>query len=62
MSLQSLIELKLAAGRLRDDADVAELARENRERLDDVRRHLASTHQQYLTRFEQLLAQIDDSV
>ena len=39
-SLVSLIELKLAAGRVRDEADVVELARENPERTDDIRRHL----------------------
>ncbi|MFV2068892.1 MAG: nucleotidyltransferase domain-containing protein, partial [Pirellulales bacterium] len=35
MSLPSLIELKLAAGRLRDEADVVELLRENRDCLDE---------------------------
>jgi len=61
ISLASLIELKLAAGRLRDEADVVELARENRDRLDDVRRHLESVHPQYASRFEELLGQLDDS-
>jgi hypothetical protein len=58
-SLLSLIELKLAAGRLRDEADVLELARENRDKFDDIRRHLAAAHPQYLTRFEELLTQLD---
>jgi len=62
ISLPSLIELKLAAGRLRDEADVLELARENRDRLDDVRRHLAAVHPQYSSRFEELLGQLDESV
>jgi hypothetical protein len=61
MSLPTLIELKLAAGRLRDEADVVELARENRERLDEIRRHLAAVHSQYLSRFEELLCQLDES-
>ncbi|MEX0643631.1 MAG: hypothetical protein WD468_13085 [Pirellulales bacterium] len=61
MSLSSLIELKLAAGRLRDDADVLELARENRERIEEVRRHLATSHSQYLNRFEELLSHLDES-
>ena len=61
MSLASLIELKLAAGRLRDEADVVELARENREQLEEVRKHLAAVHLQYASRFEELLAQLDDS-
>jgi hypothetical protein len=61
MSLPSLIELKLAAGRLRDEADVVELARENRDQLDEVRRHLESVHPQYASRFEELLGQLDDA-
>jgi hypothetical protein len=36
-SLSSLIELKLAAGRLRDEADVVELARENRDQIEELR-------------------------
>ena len=60
ISFPSLIELKLAAGRLRDEADVLELARENRDRLDEVRRHLATVHPQYATRFEELLRQLDE--
>jgi hypothetical protein len=61
-ALPSLIELKLAAGRLRDEADVVELARENGERIDEFRRHLQSVHPQYASRFEELLKQLDDSV
>jgi hypothetical protein len=60
-SLDSLIELKLAAGRLRDEADVVELARENPERVDDIRRHLHAVHPRYASRFEELLAQVDES-
>ncbi|MCI0331907.1 MAG: hypothetical protein L0228_01620 [Planctomycetes bacterium] len=61
-SLASLIELKLAAGRLRDEADVVELARENPDRLDEVRNHLQAAHPQYANRFEELLSQLDESV
>jgi hypothetical protein len=60
ISLPSLIELKLAAGRLRDDADVLELARENRERIEEIRRHLAEAHPQYEARFSELLVQLDE--
>jgi hypothetical protein len=60
ISLPSLIELKLAAGRLRDEADVVELARENRDRWDEMRRHLQAVHPQYASRFEELLTQIDE--
>lgn len=58
--LLSLIELKLAAGRIRDEADVSELARENRDRLEDIRRHLATVHAQYAHRFDELLMQLGD--
>jgi len=58
--LPSLIELKLAAGRLRDEADVVELARENCDRLDELRRHLTAVHPQYARRFEELLAHLDE--
>ena len=61
ISLPSLIELKLAAGRLRDEADVVELARENPDRLDEIRRHLRQVHARYADRFEELLGQIDES-
>jgi hypothetical protein len=60
-TLPSLVELKLAAGRLRDDADVVELARENRDRVDELRQHLQVVHPQYAARFEELLAQLDDT-
>ncbi len=61
ISLPSLVELKLAAGRLRDEADVIELARENRDHLEQVRQHLAAVHSQYVARFEELLQQLDDT-
>jgi len=60
-SLASLIELKLAAGRLRDEADVVELLRENRDRWDEVRRHLEAVHPQYASRFEVLVQQVDET-
>jgi len=61
ISLPSLVELKLAAGRLRDEADVVELARENRDRVDELRRHLQAVHPQYASRFQEILTQLDDS-
>jgi hypothetical protein len=60
ITLPALIELKLAAGRLRDEADVMELARENRHRIDEIRNHLASIHPRYADRFESILQQLDD--
>ena len=61
IALPSLVELKLAAGRLRDEADVLELARENRERLNEIREHLQQVHEQYLRRFDELVTQLDDA-
>jgi hypothetical protein len=60
ISLPSLIELKLAAARLRDEADVVELARENRPLVDEIRRHLESVHPRYARRFDELVAQLDE--
>jgi hypothetical protein len=55
MSLPSLIELKLAAGRLRDEADVVELVRENSQQVESVRQHLAGVHADYAKRFGELV-------
>jgi hypothetical protein len=60
MSLPSLIELKLAAGRLRDEADVVELARENRASLEEIRNALATVNATYAARFQELIAQLDE--
>jgi hypothetical protein len=57
ISLPALVELKLAAGRLRDEADVVELIRENAERVSEIQSHLASVHQQYTDRFSELIEQ-----
>lgn len=59
-SLASLVELKLAAGRLRDEADVLELIRQNPDQIDALRSHLHLAHAQYAARFEELLAQRDE--
>jgi hypothetical protein len=61
MSLPTLVELKLAAGRLRDDADVLELARENPNCIDELRRHLAGAHAHHAQRFEEILTRLADS-
>ncbi len=61
ITLPALIELKLAAGRLRDEADVMELARENRHRIDEIRNHLTGVHPRYAGRFESILEQLDDA-
>jgi hypothetical protein len=57
MQLTSLIELKLAAGRPRDIADVVELMRENRGRIAEIRMHLGRVHQDYVAKFDDVTAQ-----
>jgi hypothetical protein len=57
ISLPSLIELKLAAGRLRDEADVIELIKENPDQINHLRAQLASVHPQYAARLEELIVQ-----
>jgi hypothetical protein len=63
VGLAGLIELKIAAGRVKDRADVVELTRANPDQLDAIRRHLASVHGDYLAAFESLVteAQKDDA-
>jgi hypothetical protein len=60
ITLAALIELKLAAGRARDESDVVELVRANPDRVEDVRRHLATVHADYLAHFERLLQRADE--
>jgi hypothetical protein len=55
--LASLIELKLAAARLKDLADVVELIRANPGRLAEVRRHLSEVCQRYVADFDRLVEQ-----
>jgi hypothetical protein len=55
MGLSPLIELKLAAGRARDEADVVELIRVNQDRIDTIRQHLATVHPAYVDAFGQLV-------
>ncbi len=54
-NLAGLVELKIAAGRLKDKADVVELLRANRDQIDDIRQHLTSVHRQYVAEFDELL-------
>jgi hypothetical protein len=53
--LPSLIELKLAAGRARDESDVVELIRVNPEHLDSIRQHLSAIHADYVRAFDHLV-------
>jgi hypothetical protein len=54
ITLPALIELKLAAGRPRDEGDVAERIRANPERIEEIRNQLASVHADYVRAFDNL--------
>jgi hypothetical protein len=56
IDLASLIELKLAAGRTKDELDVIELLRAKPDCLDTVRQHLVKVHADYVTTFNALAA------
>jgi aminoglycoside-2''-adenylyltransferase len=55
IALPALIELKIAAGRGRDDSDVIELLRTNPDQVDAIRAHLATVHPDYVLAFDRLL-------
>jgi len=55
INLPRLIELKLAAGRPRDEADVAELMRAHSDQVDAIRKHLATVHPRYVEHFDHLV-------
>jgi len=60
ISLASLIELKLAAGRGRDESDVIELMRANMDFADPVRAHLTVVHPKYVDEFDRLVDRARD--
>jgi hypothetical protein len=55
ITLPSLIELKIAAGRARDESDVVELVRTNEEQIESIRKQLAGVHSNYAAAFERLV-------
>lgn len=55
MSLPSLMELKLAAGRGRDESDVIELLRVHPDQANAIRAHLAGVHADYVAAFDRLV-------
>ena len=55
IQLPALIELKLAAGRVRDDFDVVELMRVNMEQAAAIREHLVKVHPDYVSKFDMLV-------
>ena len=54
ISLPALVQLKLAAGRARDEADVVELIRANGDQIEAIRSHLAGVHAEYVAAFDGL--------
>ena len=60
MTLPALIELKLAAGRGRDEGDVIELIRANPERIDEIRQHLTRVHGDYASAFDHFVERARD--
>jgi hypothetical protein len=60
ITLPALIELKLAAGRVRDEGDVVELVRANPRHVEAVRRHLATAHADYVAAFDRLVERARD--
>lgn len=63
ITLPCLIELKLAAGRLKDQADVVELIRANSSKIESIRSRLIAVDARYVNTFDTLLkqAETDDS-
>jgi hypothetical protein len=55
ITLPSLMELKLAAGRARDESDVAELLRADPRRAQKIRSHLVKVHADYVRDFDRLV-------
>jgi len=55
IDLLSLIELKIAAGRLQDQSDVGALVRARPEQVELMRQHLAGIHPDYVAAFESLV-------
>lgn len=60
VALPALVELKLAAGRAQDDADVIKLVQENSDRRAEIRAHLESVHSSYVVRFDELVVRADE--
>lgn len=60
MELASLVELKLAAGRAKDEADVVELVRERSDEVATIRQHLSSIHADYVAAFDRIVDRAHD--
>ena len=60
ITLPALIELKIAAGRARDESDVIELLRANPAQASFIRQHLTSVHPDYVAAFDRLAQRAHD--
>jgi hypothetical protein len=60
ITLSALVELKLAAGRVRDEADVIELIRANPAQVGAVRKHLSTVDSRYVEAFDRLAERARD--
>ncbi|MBI3462421.1 MAG: hypothetical protein HY000_05085 [Planctomycetes bacterium] len=56
-TLERLVELKLASGRLRDQADVVELLKEHWGERTGIRKHLSKVHPELAKQFDLLVTQ-----
>jgi hypothetical protein len=59
VSLPALVELKIAAGRIGDEADVVELIRTNPNQVEIIRQHLSTIHADYVQAFDALVQRAD---
>ncbi len=60
INLPSLVELKIAAGRTQDLADIIRLIQANKDRVEAIREHLNDIHADYATAFDQLVTRAKD--
>lgn len=63
LGINALVELKLAAARFKDKADVVEILRANSSEISSIRKHLAGVHPKYVELFDSLVEESrkDDS-
>jgi hypothetical protein len=54
LGIHTLVELKLAAARFKDKADIVEILRANEGEIASIRKHLAGVHSQYVELFDWL--------
>ncbi|MEX0818803.1 MAG: hypothetical protein WD070_04390 [Pirellulaceae bacterium] len=55
VGINTLVELKLAAARLKDKADIVEILRANPGEINKIRTHLAGVHSQYVDLYDSLV-------